>query len=429
MKNLSKLLIFVVVSVALCSSYGFVSTNPSSDSPVRDSGYPLLKPEISKNQNPAGSIGPAPFPPGINPLTGLAVSDPANLALPPVLISITNFPASSRPQAGLSYSPLVYEMFVGEGECRFLAVFYGDYPEQAGTINTTSPFLPTQIPPEEKTGFPKITSLDGEAVIGPIRSGRLAYESLRVLNNGMLVMASGHSLVTPKLNQYINIFGVDTGNINSAMIRVSQIKTIAQKSQKIMDSAMLGPNRFDNAVPEGGRDASAVWIPFALLNQVWWRYDPASGAYLRYQDNADGKNFVLDSDRLNGETLTYENIILLFANHKVYAPTLMDVDLLYQNRTPALLFRDGKMYKIFWTTRSEEYEQTTGHLRPIRFVDAQGQPFPLKQGQTWITIMPLYSQYDYYETIDDPDYIRKTITRQPGSGIWAARFFPPEINQ
>ena len=62
-------------------------------------------------------------------------------------------------------------------------------------------------------------------------------------------------------------------------------------------------------------------------------------------------------------------------------------DGIYVERGKALLFRDGIMQEIYWTTRSAEYEKTTGRLRPIRFIDADGNPFPLKPGNTWINLI------------------------------------------
>jgi SdrD B-like domain/Protein of unknown function (DUF3048) C-terminal domain/Protein of unknown function (DUF3048) N-terminal domain len=70
------------------------------------------------------------LPPGasINPLTGQPVADPSLLDIPAVLISISHFPATARPQAGLSFAPFVYEYYITEGATRFLAVFYGEFP-------------------------------------------------------------------------------------------------------------------------------------------------------------------------------------------------------------------------------------------------------------------------------------------------------------
>lgn len=352
-------------------------------------------------------LGPASFPPGVNPLTGLPVSNPENLSLPPALVSITNFPVSARPQAGLSFTPFVFEMYIGEGASRFLALFYGDYPvrlEQPGSD------------PEDQV------ISDG---IGPIRSGRLPYEPLRKHYNGFLVMASAASMVSAQLSQVSNIFGSDNDNINSAMIGASKLEQIARSQSKSLDLTALSGLYFDAAAPAGGAPAKMIWLPYSYKNQIIWRHNPESGGYNRYQDNADGKTFIQASDRLNGEPLNYENVVILFAEHRAHYETVIDIQLSYVNRMPALLFRDGTMHEIFWTTRNEEYERTTGKIRPIRFIDANGNPFPLKPGQTWVQFVPLGTRYD--EVIESEHYFDLKTKRQPGSGVWAIRFFAPPL--
>lgn len=74
------------------------------------------------------------FPSGVNPLTGRAVSDPSLLGFPAVLVSISNMPASARPQAGPGFAPWVFELFIGEGATRFMNVFYGDYPRAVPNV-------------------------------------------------------------------------------------------------------------------------------------------------------------------------------------------------------------------------------------------------------------------------------------------------------
>jgi hypothetical protein len=63
-----------------------------------------------------------------NPLTGLPVADPSLLELPAVLVSISHFPVTARPQAGLSFAPYVFEIYITEGATRFLTTFYGEFP-------------------------------------------------------------------------------------------------------------------------------------------------------------------------------------------------------------------------------------------------------------------------------------------------------------
>lgn len=68
------------------------------------------------------------FPPNYNPLTGQPVADPSLLKLPALLVSISNFPATARPQAGLSFAPMVFQFSITEGADRFLAAYYGGFP-------------------------------------------------------------------------------------------------------------------------------------------------------------------------------------------------------------------------------------------------------------------------------------------------------------
>lgn len=77
------------------------------------------------------SYGPdsSSFPRLVNPLSGLPVVDPSLLKIPAVLVSISHFPATGRPQSGLSYAPFVYEFSITGGETRFLAAFYGEFPK------------------------------------------------------------------------------------------------------------------------------------------------------------------------------------------------------------------------------------------------------------------------------------------------------------
>lgn len=107
-------------------------------------------PEPQQNQGPA-SYGPdlGDFPPGINPLTGLPVEDPSLLQLPAVLISITHFPPSARPQAGPGFAPIVYEIYISEGTTRFLVVFYGEEPERQAERRGNCPVNETGFVPGE----------------------------------------------------------------------------------------------------------------------------------------------------------------------------------------------------------------------------------------------------------------------------------------
>jgi len=382
--------------------------------PERESGYAAAPNPGATAQAaaPGSPVGPEEFPEGVSPLTGLPVSDPENLDVPPVMVSITNFPVSARPQAGLSYSPFVFELYISEGMTRYLATFYGEYPGEAE---------------EGVDGVNADGNFNQDAAIGPIRSGRLPYESLRQMFSGSLVMASADPRVKASLNAFSNVLGSDADSINSAMVDVNKLQEIAAANDRRLRDGQLGGLLFDEQPPAGGVDGHQIWLAYAYLNQILWKYDAADGSYHRFQDKADGTTFVEMTDRLNEEPLTYENVVILFADHTVVRPTMIDISLLGIKKSPALLFRDGQMHKVYWTTLNGEYEKQTGLRRPIRFIDEQGNPVALAPGQTWVEIVPSYSPY--YETVDSENYFKMANNKTPGSGIWAVRFYAPAGSQ
>jgi hypothetical protein len=350
------------------------------------------EPENLAPTNPVQASGPEEFPPEINPLTGLPVSNPALLELPPALVSVTNFPVSARPQAGLSFASYIFELYIGEGMTRFLALFYGQYPslDPQGAVDTT-------------------VVADNQPEIGPVRSGRLPYQAIRKLYNGFLVMASASPEVEEVTTEFTNIFGSDSDDINSALIDVTRLRSIAEDEKNKLSINLTG-NAFDEIHPEGGQNGPSLWVFYNSLNQVQWTYDSATGDYLRFQDNADGSGeFYPVIDRLTGEQLSFENVIVLFAKHDVLNSdrTLIDVDLLY-SEGEAYLFRDGQVYPLYWTTLSGEYEKSTGRLRPIRFMDRSGNPMPLKPGSTWVELVNVTTDFTEIEP-----------------GVWKARFYAP----
>ncbi|MBN2005889.1 MAG: DUF3048 domain-containing protein, partial [Anaerolineae bacterium] len=76
---------------------------------------------------------PTPFPPDVDPLTGLKVDDVAKLDRIPTAIKVSNSP-EVRPQSGLSFADLVFEHFAEGGITRFTTVFYANEPEMVGSV-------------------------------------------------------------------------------------------------------------------------------------------------------------------------------------------------------------------------------------------------------------------------------------------------------
>lgn len=395
-----------VTAIATSTSLPPTSTQPPTATPFPNTPTPLPQPTSTPTPIP---LGPLSYPEGINPLNGLPADIPEQLQWPPVMVSISNFPITARPQSGLSYSPFVYETYIGEGMTRYLAVFYGDFPNKPSETVATG-----------------TTTTQATDEIGPIRSGRLVYEQLRKQNNGFVVMVSGFDRVRATILHYQNVFGSDEDGAGS-MLSIDQLAQIAQDAYVELGNSFPAGLFFDQHAPAGGQTANKVWLPWSYRNQVWWVFDPQEGAYHRFQDQADGQTFIQQSDALTGEPLTYENVIFLFAEHSAESETIYHITLTGVTEGSALLIRDGKIFPIFWSSQIGDYELTTSLNRPIRYYDENGAPFPLKPGQTWVEILPTSSQYDTYETLDTYDWGDLVSKKTPGSGVWAVRFHAPPI--
>jgi hypothetical protein len=136
--------ILLMLSIALGACGTAAAPNGTEPAPVNTALSPASNPTNDANMGTptqaatATPLAPSPkrmgpdlesFPPNYSPLSGQPVQDLSTLKLPAMLISISNFPATARPQAGLSFASYVFEFSITEGATRFLSVFYGDFPK------------------------------------------------------------------------------------------------------------------------------------------------------------------------------------------------------------------------------------------------------------------------------------------------------------
>ena len=344
----------------------------------------------SGQAEPAPSVvGPDPedFPPGYNPLTGLPSEDPSLMDLRPVFISISHFPPSAtRPPTGISFSPYVVELTTLHGQTRMLVLFWGEYP----LIETEDPYA---------------------VRIQGVRSGRLFYEDFRRQFGACTITGGADPEVGAQIYTCAHAYSDDPDDIGAGGLDIGRLQSIAAQSAQGVEPPNLTGNMFAEAAPAGGEPTETFLMFYNSLNQTKWVYDADLGGYVRYQNSIlEPDTFTLSTDRLTGEPIVRENVIVLFTKHHVLnaAQTMVEIDLEY-SRGRAVLFRDGMMYDILWDTTNAEYEKETGRLRPIRFTDLDVNPFPLKPGTTWLNVVDLSTGFWEVEP-----------------GFWKARFYEPE---
>jgi len=458
----------------------------------------------------------------VNPLTGLPVQDPSLLDLPAALVSIAHFPPAARPQAGLSFAPFVFEVYITEGATRFLTTFYGELPKPEPIVNgncvvrteifaqtdhvlgnrvwwdanqnrleeawergiggvcvnlydvsgnllqQTSTdsngyyafnvpagqyFIEVVKPPGmefaqrdagAETEDSDVDSVTGrsEAVevqstrldldvglillndplpaqqadlaaplVGPVRSGRLVYADLAAFFPGScLIFAYASSEVLVELPTCAFVDHILQGG--GYMLEMQQMQALVSARRDANTQTYYKSNTFAVDTPAGGSPATRLDVYFAWLNQSAWVYDAASQTWWRYVDNANPDSAGIlhpERDRLNNRQLQFENVVVLFAQHDVVSPTNLDIHLEQDWVGDALLFRDGQVYEIRWSTRATEAEVNAGLRKPIQFYYAdEATLFPLKPGRTWVTVVtPL------------------TAVTDKGNGNWLLQFSQP----
>lgn len=277
----------------------------------------------------------------------------------------------------------------------------------AGLILTIQPTPTSTV---AMTGTPPNWYTPQEPYIGPIRSGRLTYNKIGALFwNSCLVYASAAWDIGEMLNGCEIVYGVDRSTPNSALLTVTRLRELAEENLIAGQPVNYSGNLFSEAIPANGQVATDITVYYHAYTQASWRYDPVSGSYLRWTDLADGTGtFIPHTDRLTGRQLTFENVIVLFADHNRYRHNQFEIDLGRGQAGYAYLFHDEQVFPIRWTTRNREYEKQTGLPRPIYFLDAQNNPIALHPGQTWIHLVTPFS---YVEDV--------------GNGNWRVKFTAP----
>jgi len=252
--------------------------------------------------------------------------------------------------------------------------------------------------------------IPSETYVGPIRSGRLTYNEIGgMFPNSCLVYASAAYDIGRKLDACQIVYGVDKTTPNSALLKVTRLRELAEENLDPKQPVNYSGNLFSDKIPDGGTPADKIDVYFHLYTQSGWGYDPISQTYLRYTDNADTTGKLLPAtDRLTGRQMAFENVIVVFADYNRFRHNQFEVDFSPGEKNFAWLFRDGQAFKIYWSTVNRDWEKTTGLLRPLHFVDAQGNPIALHPGRTWMHLFTPYS----------------SVTNQ-GDGNWLLKFVQP----
>ncbi len=335
---------------------------------------------------PIVRVQPQNIPDDTNPLTGFPASDPALLDRKPVIVKISNYPHSVRPQWGLSLADHAFEYYLEDGLTRFAGVFFGNDAAQAG----------------------------------PIRSGRIFDATLLQMYNAIVVFNGA--------DQKVVDYFTELGFTNSLVVERQGITPLWRDPSNPIPHNLFGDTAAisahvtergsNNSRPDlvtnsfyslgnYGKDwAMQVHINYSYANYAYWEYNPDHGRYLRYQGNVDNlgdeANYELLTDSLTGSPIAADNIVVLFVPHEFFYKSsdteIFDIKL--EGRGDAYVFRDGKGNPAQW--------ERTAIDKPLTILDEGGGLFPLKPGVTFFQIIHTDSIFTQDNSTWTYDFVRPT---------------------
>jgi hypothetical protein len=264
----------------------------------------------------------------------------------------------------------------------------------SGTLDADAGMYPNSASISAEEDAPTLP----RAEIGPVRSGRLLYAYLgRAYSNSCLIYAFASPEILEKLPHCAFVSHEDANG--GQMIALDRMRRVAEDNMRRTASRPFdySSNLYSEVPPPGGFPAARLDVFFGNINQSAWIYDPLYESYLRYVDTADpsAKGALHpEVDRLTGRQLHFENVVMIMADIEVVSRSNLDIHLDPGNDGPAKLFRNGQQFSVTWSTRGGEYEDRTGLLKPIRFLNPDGSPAALKPGHTWVIIVTPFSLFE-----------------------------------
>jgi Protein of unknown function (DUF3048) N-terminal domain/Protein of unknown function (DUF3048) C-terminal domain len=311
--------------------------------------------------------------PPMNPLTGEVVASVDLVTRRPLAVKVENDP-KARPQSGIVDADLIYEELVEGGVTRFICIYLSKDSQAIGPTRSARP-----------------SDIDITFFLNPllICSGGASQVMSMVQASGMMYIvedtthfwrdrkrAAPHNLYTSTdlLRQYLAEEG-DTYNalpdgglyFEDAQDEAEETSSeeAASGEETIQESVMVGP-------------ASTINIAYkAAVCAASYQYDAAGDNYLHSIQGAP------HTDLTTGARVAPRNVIVQYVT--VTNSSLTDVT---GSPVPVsqvvgsgkcLIFTAGKVYHATWKKGSRS--------TPTTYVDENGNPVPLRPGQTWIHLI------------------------------------------
>jgi hypothetical protein len=276
--------------------------------------------------------------------------------------SLGPVPAEARPQSGLDYADIIFEEQVEGAITRYAAVFQcHNAPGLVGPIRSARW---TDIQMLSELGHPIFVHVGGiQPVLSLITSSALVNLDLGL--NG--------SLESNPAGRYAPY---DTYTTTQAVW--AHEKQLTTPPSHVFTYSTKVPN---------GQAVTQIHLDWSDTSDIYWRWDVATGTWLRYYNVGSPSAAVIKPDVLSdGVQNQAQNVIVQDVNI-TYGPWVensgggLEVEShIIGNSGKAYVFRNGTMITGTWVSGSAS--------SPTKFLDSAGKVIALEPGRTWVEIYP-----------------------------------------
>lgn len=312
-------------------------------------------------------VGPDSYPPMINPLTGLPVSDPDVFNQRPMIVKIVNAPAEARPQWGLFDADIVWEYVIAGGDTRFAAVYYSNAPEKVGPVRSL-----------RLVDFDITKHYKALVVTSGMADGTWEYLRADTIMPDRII--SGGGPCPPLCRDRTIQRSMEFTLIGS----IPDLRDHAVELGRDTSSEPLSGMAFSAARLAGGQPLQRLMIKYNNTT-IDYTVDPEMNVWRRTQDGE------VHFDAITNQQLYFDNVLLLEADHLVqpytyegywgYSNFAYYADLIGTGKV--LLMRDGRVYEGTWVRRNlDDF---------LHFYDEQGNVLPFKPGRTMVNLLPRWA--------------------------------------
>ena len=360
---LSVMTLISILSFTGCRAGQVTEEEPVISEPEEEAGDSKTAEESSEEEQVEDTITGMEITGDINILSGLNISDTVGSSRP-IAVMIENSP-DSRPQSGLIYADMVYEVVDEGGVTRYVAVFSSNDAEIIGPVRSARIYYA-----EIARSFDPIYAFWG--------TYPECYDVIKSLDMDVLD-GNSDAYVQYTDSGWRDYSRIDVGEdtAHTAFMSTLKLKEDAAEYGYSLEGGQ-SPLRFKiDAVDSERGDISDINIVFSYDNfNVDFEYNKENNNYLKFTGGSP------HTDYETGEQIAVNNVIVMITNidgpidesgHMVVRTTgTSDIGKAY-------FFMDGNLIEGTW--------ERTSVFDPFKYKDNDGNIILFNCGSTWVSLI------------------------------------------